>query len=141
MAGERTSGAAAGRRAPSGTPRSRSVLVRLSEEEYDELVAAAEATGSKPTTFVAEAALSVARGETAAVPQPRSTELAGLGQELNQTWTQLARAGTNLNQAVKALNATGEPEERLAAAAAYTVRVMRKVEDLAEQVGRKVRRS
>ena len=48
------------------------------------------------------------------------------------------RVGTNLNQAVAKLNATGQRGEDLLPAAQFCVRVIRRLDDAAEQVRRSV---
>jgi hypothetical protein len=44
------------------------------------------------------------------------------------------RVGTNLNQAVARLNATGERGEELLSAAQFCARVIRRLDEAAEQV-------
>ena len=48
------------------------------------------------------------------------------------------RAGTNLNQAVARLNATGQRGEDLLPAAQFCARVIRRLDEAAEQVRRSV---
>jgi hypothetical protein len=48
------------------------------------------------------------------------------------------RAGTNLNQAVARLNATGQRGEDLVPAAHFCVRVIRRLDEAAEQVCRSI---
>jgi hypothetical protein len=48
------------------------------------------------------------------------------------------RIGTNLNQAVARLNATGQRGEDLVPAAAFCVRVIRRLDETAEQLRRSV---
>lgn len=80
--------------------RDRRVLLRLSEEEYQDLAKAALGSGLTPTGFAAEAALAAA-GKPAAGP----LRLALV--EYMQSRTQLRKVGVNLNQAVSQINATG----------------------------------
>jgi hypothetical protein len=48
------------------------------------------------------------------------------------------RAGTNLNQAVARLNATGQRGDELLPAAQFCVRVIRRLDETAEQLRRAV---
>ena len=48
------------------------------------------------------------------------------------------RTGTNLNQAVARLNATGERGDDLAPAAQFCMRVIRRLDEAAEQVRRNI---
>jgi len=48
------------------------------------------------------------------------------------------RAGTNLNQAVARLNATGEQGDDLVPAAQFCARVIRRLDEAAEQVRRSI---
>jgi hypothetical protein len=48
------------------------------------------------------------------------------------------KAGVNLNQAVKRLNATGQPGPDLSPAAAYCVRVVRHVDEAAQLIQRRM---
>ena len=48
------------------------------------------------------------------------------------------RAGTNLNQAVAKLNATGQRGDDLVPAAQFCARVIRRLDDTAEQLRRSV---
>jgi hypothetical protein len=50
-------------------------------------------------------------------------------QELNKATSQLQKAGTNFNQCVTALNATGQPPGNLPQYARYTATVIRRVDD------------
>jgi hypothetical protein len=48
------------------------------------------------------------------------------------------RAGTNLNQAVARLNSTGQRGEDLVPAAQFSARVIRRLDEAAEQVRRSI---
>jgi hypothetical protein len=50
----------------------------------------------------------------------------------------VARIGTNLNQAVARLNATGQRGEDLMPAAQFCARVIRRLDEAAEQVRRNI---
>lgn len=105
-----------GRRRRVGVPRRRSVTVRLSEEERFDVVAAANRVGLTAGAYLADAAVAAARGTAG----PRADGRRQVAIELNQLWTQVARLGGNLNQAVKVANATGAVDGRLLGAAAQT---------------------
>ena len=115
--------------------RGRRITVRLDEEEYAAVVLAAGRAGLTPTGFVGGAALAVARGT--AMPG-LSGEREALA-ELMQARAQVRRLGGNVNQAVAALNATGEAPEWLASAVAVTARAVRRVDEAAEQLMRRSR--
>jgi hypothetical protein len=87
----------------------------FSAQEYAAVVAAAARIGLTPTGYCAHAALALAADPTApteadgAGPNPAVVEaLAALQAELADARTAVVRVGTNLNQAVRAFNATGE---------------------------------
>lgn len=114
--------------------RPRTVQFSLSEEEFAELSGAATRSGLARGAFVAEAALATARGTQARVWSPLRAVLAEL-----MTAAGLARrVGTNLNQAVARLNATGEQGEDLVPAAEFCARVIRRLDEAAEQVRRSI---
>lgn len=78
--------------------------------EYAEVVAAARRVGLTPTGFCAVAALAAARGgHGVGPPADAGCELLAQVQvELFDARTAVVRTGTNLNQAVTMLHATGE---------------------------------
>jgi cytolysin (calcineurin-like family phosphatase) len=93
----------------------------FSIDEHAQVLAAAGRAGLTPTGFVAQAALAAARDETStmtfgetsvAVAPPSSAEYEALRDvqaALFDACTAVNRVGVNLNQAVAALNATGQP--------------------------------
>src|SRR6266571_865419 len=100
------SGAGHGRR------RSRQAVPRpvkffLTEEELTELDGAAGQAGLARGAFAAEAALAAARGQQARISAPLREALV----ELVSAAGLVRRVGTNLNQAVARLNATGQRGE------------------------------
>ncbi len=105
-----------GRRRRVGTARRRAVSVRLSEEERFDVVAAANRVGLTAGAYMAEAAVAAARGTAG----PKADGRRQVAIELNQLWTQVARLGGNLNQAVKVANATGAVDGRLLGAVVQT---------------------
>jgi ABC-type transporter Mla subunit MlaD len=78
-------------------------------------------------------ALAAARGTVPPTPSATRQALA----ELMAARTQLRRFGTNVNQAVAALNATGEAPEWLALAVETTARAVRRVDEAAEALMRR----
>jgi hypothetical protein len=58
--------------------------------------------------------------------------------ELMEAAGLVRRIGTNLNQAVAKLNATGQRGEDLLPAAEFCVRVIRRLDEAAEQVRRSI---
>jgi hypothetical protein len=108
--------------------RTKQVFVRLSNDEYDDIAAAAARVDLTPTGYVAEAALAAAGATTPVDGQDGSgitrSELAQVQRELFAARTALARVGANLNQAVAALNAAGRPPGSLGDAVEQSQRVL-----------------
>ncbi|WP_189082739.1 hypothetical protein, partial [Mangrovihabitans endophyticus] len=101
---------------------------------------AAAAAGLTPTGFLAEAGLAAARGiERPAGLDPLREALAELQAELFDVRTAVGRIGTNLNQAVAALNATGTAPDWLARAAALCEQRMARVDETIALVDRQLR--
>ena len=87
--------------------------------------------GFEDTVEAGWATLAAARGVHARGASPLRDELmaaAGL----------VRRIGTNLNQAVARLNATGQRGEDLLPAAEFCMRVIRRLDEAAEQVRRSI---
>jgi len=122
------------RRSRRRVPRPRTVQFSLSEEEFAEVSEAAARSGLARGAFAAEAALATARGSQARVWSPLRAALA----ELIAASGLVRRAGTNLNQAVARLNATGQRGEDLVPAAQFCTRVIRRLDEAAEQVRRSI---
>src|SRR5260221_7205914 len=118
------------RRSRQTVSRPRVVQFSLTEEEFEEVSQAAERSGLARGAFAAEAALASARGGEARGWSPVREGMAagGLGR----------RAGTNLNQAVAKLNATGQAGADLLPAAQFCARVIRRLDETAEQLRRSV---
>lgn len=91
-----------------GSGRPHRVNARFTDSELSEIETAAAAVGMTPTGFLAEAGLAAARGAPPAALDPMRESLAQLEVELFDTRVAVGRIGTNLNQAVSALNATGQ---------------------------------
>jgi hypothetical protein len=122
------------RRSRQGTSRPKVVQFSLTEEEFEEVSTAASRAGLARGAFAAQAALASARGEA-------STAGSGLREallELIAAAGLVRRVGTNLNQAVARLNATGQRGEDLLPAAQFCARVIRRLDEAAEQVRRNV---
>lgn len=100
--------------------RSRQVKLRLSEREFADLADAGHRAGLTTSGFAAEAALAAARAEPPGVDEPLRHALS----EVIAARTQVRRFGTNVNQAVRALNATGDPPDWLNDAVVRTTRAV-----------------
>ena len=122
------------RRSRQAVSRPRVVQFSLTEEEFGEVSSAAERSGLARGAFAAEAALASARGREARMFSPLREALA----ELITAAGLVRRAGTNLNQAVAKLNATGQQGEDLLPATQFCVRVIRRLDEAAERVRRSV---
>jgi hypothetical protein len=122
------------RRSRQAVSRPRVVQFSLTEEEFEEVSRAAERSGLARGAFAAEAVLASARGGEARVWSPLREALV----ELIAAAGLVRRAGTNLNQAVAKLNATGQRGEDLLPAAQFCTRVIRRLDETAEQVRRSV---
>ena len=92
-----------------GPGRPNRLNARLSDAELAEIETAAAAAGMTPTGFLTEAGLAAARGAPPTSLDPMRESLAQLEVELFDARVAVGRIGTNLTQAVAALNATGTP--------------------------------
>ena len=124
----------AGRRSRQPAPRPHRVKFFLTDEELADLSDAADHAGLANGAFAAEAALAVARGSVAPVVLPLREALV----ELMRATGLVRRIGVNLNQAVARLNATGQRGEDLGPAVQMCGRVIRRLDDAAEQVRRSI---
>src|SRR5216684_6720895 len=122
------------RRARQAVSRPRVVQFSLTEEEFGEVSRAAERSGLARGAFAAEAALAAARGMAPRADSPLREALV----EVMTAAGLVRRVGTNLNQAVAKLNATGQRSEDLFPAADFCVRVIRRLDETAEQLRRRV---
>jgi hypothetical protein len=102
--------------------------------EYGHVAAAAARAGLTPTSFVAAAALAVARESTPPVPSPMRELLA----EFNVARTLVGRFGTNVNQAVAALHATGEAPAALARAVEVCTRATARLDLVVARIQRRL---
>ena len=122
------------RRSRQAAPRPRLVKFFLTDEELAELDEAAGQAGLARGAFAAEVTLAAARGRVARAGSPFREAL----MELIAAAGLARRIGTNLNQAVARLNATGQPGEDLLPAARMCARVIRRLDEAAEHVRRNV---
>jgi hypothetical protein len=106
----------------------------LTDEELAELDEAAGRAGLARGAFAAEVTMAAARGVQAKAGSPLREALV----ELISAAGLVRRIGTNLNQAVARLNATGQRGEDLLPATQMCVRVIRRLDEAAEQVRRNV---
>jgi uncharacterized protein (DUF1778 family) len=114
---------------------------RFSEQERAEIEIAAAAIGMTPTGFAADAALLAARGTPMALDAMKQREMfARLQRQLFEARTAVNRFGNNVNQAVAALHATGQPPiEALAHASALCTRAVRNLDQLVDELHRRLR--
>lgn len=126
--------AAAGRRSREPVRRGKRVEFTLTDGEFTELETAAGLAGLSRGAYAAQAALAVARGGANGAGIPVREALV----ELMAAAGLVRRVGTNLNQAVARLNATGQRGEDLLPAAQFCARVIHRLDEAAEQVRRSV---
>jgi hypothetical protein len=124
------------RRSRQPAPRGRTVRFDLSETEFTDLEVAAARVGVARGAFAAEAALAVARGTITTGPGEVARDALA---ELVRAAGLVRRIGTNLNQAVARLNATGQHSADLVAYAAESIRRAERLDAIAEQVRNEVR--
>jgi hypothetical protein len=117
-------------------PRRRMVLVRFNDSEQTTVAAAAERAGLTTTGYVASVAVSLASATPAALTTSPWREVL---LELIATRGQVRRFAVNVNQAVAALNATGETPPELAAAVAVTTRAVARLDLIAADLQRRLR--
>jgi hypothetical protein len=122
------------RRSRQAVPRPKVVQFSLTEEEFEEVSVAAARSGLARGAFAADVTLAVARGTQSRAGSPVREALV----ELMAAAGLVRRAGTNLNQAVARLNATGQRGDDLVPAVQFCVRVIRRLDEAAEQVRRSV---
>jgi hypothetical protein len=127
-------GAAQRRRSREAASRPKVVQFSLTEEEFEEVSSAAARSGLARGAFAAEVTLAAVRGVEA---RPRSPLREALT-ELMAAAGLVRRIGTNLNQAVARLNATGQRGDDLLPAAQFCIRVIRRLDEAAEQVRRSI---
>ncbi len=113
--------------------RRRRVTVRLDDAELAAIERAAERDGLTPTGYIGAVALAAANN----IAAPASARTQQTLAELVEARVQLRRFGGNVNQAVAALNSTGQAPEWLAQAVTLTSRAVIRVDAAAEQLMRR----
>ena len=116
-------------------PGGRHISLWYDGHEYRDVAAAADRAGLTPTSFVAAAALAVAREAAPPVPSP----LHSLMVEFNLARTLVGRFGTNVNRAVAALNATGDAPVALARSVEVCTRAVARLDRTVAQMQRRLR--
>jgi hypothetical protein len=109
-----------------GSPGGRTITLSYDGQEFADVAAAAHRAGLRPTSFVAAAALAVARESAPPVPSPLRDALA----ELNQARTLVGRFGVNVNQAVAAYNTTGQAPPELLHATQLCARAVARLDEV-----------
>jgi hypothetical protein len=117
-------------------PVSRPMTVQfsLTLDEFDAVSRAAAQAGLARGSYAAEVTLAAACGTQAREASPLREALA----DLMSAAGLVRRVGTNLNQAVARLNATGQRGEDLLPAAEFCARVVRRLDETAEHVHRSI---
>ena len=127
-------GATVRRRSRQPVSRPKTVQFSLTLDEFDAVSRAAARSGLARGAFAAEVTLAAARGIQSREASPLREALA----ELMSAAGLVRRVGTNLNQAVARLNATGQRGEDLLPAAEFCARVIHRLDEAAEQVRRSI---
>jgi hypothetical protein len=110
------------------------VQFSLTETEFAEVSAAAARSGLARGAFAAGVTLAAARSGQVDTGVPLREALV----ELMTAAGLVRRIGTNLNQAVARLNATGQRSDDLLPAAQFCLRVIRRLDAAAEQLRRSI---
>ena len=114
----------------SGVSRPCRIAISVDEAERELLENAARSEGLTVSAFVAEKAIAVARRTAPPATGPLREALA----ELARATIQMQKVGVNLNQAVAALNATGEAPGNLVQYARYATAVIDRLDQVAMKV-------
>ncbi len=125
------------------TARDHRLTPRFTDEELSAIRAAADAAQMTLTGFCALAALAVARRQPgdarpAGEVPAGGEELAEMQRELFAARVAVNRTGTNLNQAVAHLNATGEPPVWLEHAVNRVAKALQEVDAIASRIHRRL---
>ena len=130
--GSQASGSGQGRRRPrQPVPRTRRVEVTLTGEEYTVIEAAARRAGLARRAYIAQAVLTAAATDG---PLGGREALRQVLIELMRAAGLVRRIGTNINQAVAKLNATGQPAGDLPGYATGTIRRADHIDEVADAV-------
>jgi hypothetical protein len=127
-------GAGGRRRSRQAVSRPKIVQFSLTEAEFTEVSAAAARSGLARGAFAAGVTLAAARSGQVGAGVPLREALV----EVMTAAGLVRRIGTNLNQAVARLNATGQRSDDLLPAAQFCVRVIRRLDEAAEQLRRSI---
>ena len=111
------------------------MLLRCTDDEFDQLAAAARRSGLTTSGYAAEAAIAAALGSQPPRSEPWREALA----EVMAARAQVRRFGSNVNQAVRALNATGEAPEWLDRSVALTGNAVAELDRAAGLLVRRLR--
>lgn len=114
-----------------GRRRDREMRFRVSDQEYEEIFAAAQRAGAAYGTFITQT-LQAAIRQHELGRQPT----AELCEELRGIARQLNRIGVNLNQLARIANTTGQVPCELPAALSYLENVLRRVDTSSVEIGR-----
>jgi uncharacterized protein (DUF1778 family) len=117
-----------------GRSRSCRIAISVDTSEQAELEQAAHAEGLTVSAFVAENGLAAARRTIPPATGPLREALA----DLVHATAQVQKVGTNLNQAVAALNATGNPPGNLVQYARYAATVIENLDKVAGVVSQRL---
>jgi uncharacterized protein (DUF1778 family) len=109
-----------------GTSRPCRIAISVTRTEQEELERAARTETLTLSAYVAEKALAAARRT---IPQS-AVPLREALTDLTRATAQIQKAGTNLNQAVAALNATGQAPGNLIQYARYAATVVEKIDQV-----------
>jgi uncharacterized protein (DUF1778 family) len=109
-----------------GTSRTCRIAISVDQAEQEELEQAACAEALTLSAFVAEKALAAARHTLPPTTAPLREALA----DLARATAQVQKVGTNLNQAVAALNATGLAPGNLIQYARYATTIVEKIDQI-----------
>ena len=128
------SGEGVRRRSRQSLPRPKLVQFTLTLEEFDEISQAADRAGMARGAYAADVTLAAVRG----VPDRTGSPLREVLGELMAAAGLVRRIGTNFNQAVAKLNATGQRGEDLLPLAQFCARAVQRLDEAAEQVRRSI---
>lgn len=107
---------------------------RVSDDEYEEIRAAAHQAGTAYGTFIVHTLQTATRQHGYGHQQTT-----GLCEELRATARQLNRIGVNLNQLARVANSTGQTPPELPAALTYLEKVLRRVDAASVETSRRLR--
>lgn len=122
------------RRSRGHAPRPHAVKLTFTEDEYTQVSEAAQRVGLACGAYAAEATIAAA----SSTDPPATSPLRDALVELMSAAGLVRRVGVNLNQAVAKLNATGQQPNDLAPAANICARAVRRLDDAAEQVRKRL---